>query len=122
MRRSPVGISTSPAVKPFVSVVMVAAVTGRTAAANPSGSLGSWGVMIEGYSNKACCGRRCVNALRLCVSPDANGRPREMRCRFWLAPLELAQNDGFAPNELNRIRRLIEANRKIISAWHEHCD
>jgi hypothetical protein len=47
----------------------------------------------------------------------------KLRCKFWLEPLELAQNHGFTPNELNRIRRLIEANRKIIlEAWHEHCD
>jgi hypothetical protein len=83
----------------------------------------------------------------LCVSANANGQKpagaipilfysfdceepkhvhvarEKLRCKFWLAPLELAQNDGFAPNELNPIRRLIEANRKIIlEAWNEHCD
>ena len=59
-----------------------------------------------------------------CNEPEHVHVAREKsRCKFWLAALELAQNDGFAPSELNRIRRLIEANRKIIlEAWHEHCD
>jgi len=30
-------------------------------------------------------------------------RERNM-CKFWLEPLALAGNDGFAPHELNRIR------------------
>src|SRR4051794_29738054 len=38
MRTSPVGTSTSPAVRPEVSVVIAAAVIGRTAAAKPAGS------------------------------------------------------------------------------------
>ena len=34
----------------------------------------------------------------------------------------LSKNSGFAPRELNLIRRLIEANILLImEAWHEHC-
>jgi hypothetical protein len=46
-----------------------------------------------------------------------------MVCKFWLDPIMLSHNDGFAANELNRIRRSIESNLdKIIEAWDEHCD
>jgi hypothetical protein len=48
---------------------------------------------------------------------------RERRtCKFWLDPLELAQNHHFAPRELSEIRRLVQDHRGIIvAAWHEHC-
>ncbi len=47
----------------------------------------------------------------------------KMTCNFWVEPVELAKNEGFAPRELNRIRDLIESNLlKIEEAWHEHCD
>jgi hypothetical protein len=43
-------------------------------------------------------------------------------CKFWLKPISLSDNHGFAPTELNDIRRMIQANLfEIIEAWHEHC-
>ena len=43
-------------------------------------------------------------------------------CKFWLAPIVLSFNEGFAPAELNRIRRLIVEHReRIQEAWDEHC-
>ena len=43
-------------------------------------------------------------------------------CKFWLAPAELALNQGFSPRELNDIRRLVLAHEQtIIEAWNEHC-
>jgi hypothetical protein len=43
-------------------------------------------------------------------------------CKFWLEPIALSKNSGFAPKELNAIRRIIEANlTQILEAWHEHC-
>lgn len=43
-------------------------------------------------------------------------------CKFWLSPLALARNHGFAPAELNRIRRVIASHLPpIVEAWHEHC-
>ncbi len=43
-------------------------------------------------------------------------------CKFWLYPVVLAKNQGFAPKELNRIREMILMNRdKITEAWDEHC-
>jgi hypothetical protein len=44
------------------------------------------------------------------------------KAKFWLDPLVLASNDGFAAHELSRVRALImEHIEKIRSAWHEHC-
>lgn len=43
-------------------------------------------------------------------------------CKFWLDPVVLSKNQGFAPKELNRIRRTISGHReRIVEAWHEHC-
>jgi hypothetical protein len=45
-----------------------------------------------------------------------------MKCKFWVAPLMLAGNDGFSPRELNRIRAVVqEHEEKIRRAWDEHC-
>jgi len=48
---------------------------------------------------------------------------RERRnCKFWLQPIQLAENHGFTARELNVIRRLIATHYEvIIEAWHEHC-
>jgi len=46
----------------------------------------------------------------------------KMTCKFWLDPIALSENHGFSSRELNRIRRIIQANtEKIIEAWYEHC-
>ncbi len=43
-------------------------------------------------------------------------------CKFWLDPVALAQNHGFAARELNEIRAIIREERtKIEGAWREHC-
>ena len=44
--------------------------------------------------------------------------------KFWLDPLvELAQNWGYAPHEVNEIRRLVQAHRQtLLEKWHEHFD
>lgn len=43
-------------------------------------------------------------------------------CKFWLEPVVLATNYGFAPHELSRIRSVIlETQQRIVEAWHEHC-
>ncbi len=45
-----------------------------------------------------------------------------LTCKFWLEPLALSRNHGFASSELNVIRRTISENReKILEAWNEHC-
>jgi Domain of unknown function (DUF4160) len=49
-------------------------------------------------------------------------RREKTTCKFWLQPVALSENHGFSSMELNRIRRIIQANtEKIIEAWHEHC-
>jgi hypothetical protein len=43
-------------------------------------------------------------------------------CKFWLDPLSLERNHGFSPQELNRIRVLIQHHLPILlEAWDEHC-
>jgi hypothetical protein len=49
-------------------------------------------------------------------------RRDKMVCKFWLEPLELCSNHGFAAKELTTIRDHIRANlAKMIEAWNEHC-
>ena len=49
-------------------------------------------------------------------------RRERMVCKFWLEPLSLAENHGFAGRELNRIRAAIHENlNRIQEAWREHC-
>ena len=44
-------------------------------------------------------------------------------CKFWLEPLALCKNSGFAPHELNQVRQLIQTNLfSILEAWDEHCE
>ena len=57
-----------------------------------------------------------------CNEPEHVQREK-MLCKFWLKPVALAKNDGFSARELNGIRRLVQANLRILlEAWHEHCD
>jgi len=45
-----------------------------------------------------------------------------MVCKFWIQPVALARNQGFASKELNIIREIIVKNRdRIMEAWYEHC-
>jgi len=41
--------------------------------------------------------------------------------KFWLEPVGLARNIGFAQHEVNRIERLVIEHRDhLLEAWHEH--
>ena len=41
--------------------------------------------------------------------------------KFWLDPVELARNRGFSANEVNRIERLVHANRVLLmEAWRDY--
>ncbi|OIP18375.1 MAG: hypothetical protein AUK51_04690 [Comamonadaceae bacterium CG2_30_59_20] len=43
------------------------------------------------------------------------------RAKFWLRPVELAENIGFAAHELNSLLAVIEENQALIErVWHEH--
>ncbi|HEX3731222.1 MAG TPA: DUF4160 domain-containing protein [Opitutaceae bacterium] len=42
-------------------------------------------------------------------------------CKFWLNPVLLAGNWGFAAHELFKIEKRVQANHAEIEAvWHEH--
>jgi len=41
--------------------------------------------------------------------------------KFWLDPIALAKNRGFAKHELNRIARLVDRHRQtLLEAWHDY--
>jgi hypothetical protein len=43
--------------------------------------------------------------------------------KFWLAPVRLANNHGFAEHELGRVEKLTNDHEtELIEAWHEHFD
>ena len=55
-------------------------------------------------------------------APHIHVRRERMTCKFWLDPVELADNHGFRARDLNQIRAIIE--RQSISsqeAWNERC-
>jgi hypothetical protein len=65
-------------------------------------------------------GRRPALKRVLAADPQLLER---MTCKFWLEPLELASNHGFAAKELTTVRNLIRSNfKRIVEAWHDHCD
>ncbi len=50
-------------------------------------------------------------------------RRDRMVCKFWLEPVSLARNHGFAARELTVIRSYIgEYLSRILEAWDEHGD
>ncbi|MDA0839567.1 MAG: DUF4160 domain-containing protein [Planctomycetota bacterium] len=41
--------------------------------------------------------------------------------KFWLSPVALARNLGFASSELRRIQSLVEDNQELLlGAWHDY--
>jgi len=43
--------------------------------------------------------------------------------KFWLDPVALAKNLGFANHEVNEIQRLVREHREfLIGVWHEYFD
>lgn len=58
-----------------------------------------------------------------CNEPmHVHARRERATCKFWLEPVALASNHGFAPHELSRIRSIILQNQqRMVEAWHEHC-
>lgn len=58
-----------------------------------------------------------------CNEPKHVHVKRERKtCKFWLVPVNLAYNDGFAARELNIIRAMvIEYLPVLVEAWNEHC-
>ena len=54
--------------------------------------------------------------------PHVHVQRERLEAKFWIDPVvELAQNWGFARQELNRIRELVIVNRELLlEKWHEH--
>jgi hypothetical protein len=43
--------------------------------------------------------------------------------KFWLEPISLARNRGFAEHELNRVESLVNSHRdELLEAWNDHFD
>jgi hypothetical protein len=43
--------------------------------------------------------------------------------KWWLDPVSLARNRGFADSELNRIERLVlQHHTHLLDAWHDYFD
>jgi len=41
--------------------------------------------------------------------------------KYWLSPVRLAQNLGYAPHELTRLQHLIRRHeRELLRAWNDH--
>jgi hypothetical protein len=41
--------------------------------------------------------------------------------KFWLDPVRLQRSKGFAPDEINRVTRLVEENAaRLLKSWHEY--
>lgn len=54
--------------------------------------------------------------------PHVHVERERMRCKFWIAPLAFANNEGFSARELNRISAVLDSNHHLIQeAWNEHC-
>ncbi|MBS1786691.1 MAG: DUF4160 domain-containing protein [Acidobacteria bacterium] len=46
-------------------------------------------------------------------------RDRQL-AKFWLDPISLATNRGFKEHELNKLEKLVEANRQaFVEAWND---
>ena len=42
---------------------------------------------------------------------------------YWLSPVRLRERQGYTPREVERVRRLVEANRELLlRRWHEFFD
>ncbi len=53
--------------------------------------------------------------------PHIHVRGGDARAKFWINPVALAENIGFAAHELNSLVNVIEENQRLIEkAWHEH--
>lgn len=45
----------------------------------------------------------------------------EKSAKFWLVPVSLARNLGFAPKELREIERIVQENRQeFLNAWNTY--
>jgi hypothetical protein len=53
--------------------------------------------------------------------PHVHAKRDRQVAKYWLEPIELAKNRGFAEHELNQIERVIYENQPVlIEAWHDY--
>lgn len=53
--------------------------------------------------------------------PHIHVKRERMVAKFWLDPVELARNRGFADHELNAIADLVRQHwQKLWDGWHEY--
>ena len=53
--------------------------------------------------------------------PHVHVRRERFVAKFWLQPVKLADNQGFARHEITVISRIVEQNRdQLLERWHEH--
>ena len=52
--------------------------------------------------------------------PHVHVKRDQLEAKFWLEPVEVAQNWGFRRHELNRIAKLVEENQEaLLESWNE---
>jgi hypothetical protein len=53
--------------------------------------------------------------------PHVHVRRDRFHAKYWLDPVELAENKRFSPHELTIIRAIVAEHREqLLEAWHEH--
>ncbi len=53
--------------------------------------------------------------------PHIHVKRERQIAKFWLDPVVLAKNHGFADHELNRVERLIRAQQqRLLEAWNDY--
>jgi hypothetical protein len=62
----------------------------------------------------------------LCYAADRHEPPHvhverdNRKAKFWLDPVRLEHNKGFAPVELRKVQRLVEANeQELLETWND---
>lgn len=56
----------------------------------------------------------------LAERPHVHVRREGKQAKFWLTPVELFQNKGYADYELSRIERILDKNRmRLLALWEE---
>lgn len=52
--------------------------------------------------------------------PHVHVRREGKQAKFWLTPLELFKNNGYAEHELSKIEQMLHKNRKrLLKLWEE---
>lgn len=53
--------------------------------------------------------------------PHIHIRRESLIAKFWLSPVQLAENDGFASHEVWKIEQLVQQHRdQLEEAWHDY--